>query len=450
MQPKTKILLFFSVLLSITTQAQSVLDAYIKMGIDSNLALRQYSFDIKTAKLELDRARSLYYPQVNLNAQYTVATGGRTQDLPIGDLLNGVYKTLNQLTASSSFPQIQNQTINFLPNDFNDTKAEVLYPVFNSDIRYNKQIKEEQIRERLVDSDIYKRELVKNIKQAYYNVLQSSRAADIYKNALELVNENLRLSEKFVANNVATKEVIFKSKAQVSQVNALLTEAEQNRKNTIAYFNFLLNKPLETAVTLDYTALDAIQPPLLASIETTAAREELAKIRSGSQQLMISQKLNEGGQLPKLNAFYNAGFQGFGYKFSKEQFYQLAGLQLQWNLFKGHDNKIKIKETKIALESLQNKEQEVMKQLNLQATIAFNSTRSAWDALQSYRDEMQSASEAYRMVEKRWREGQALQIELIDARSQMTQSGIRYTLAQLTVLNKQAELERANASYTFK
>ncbi len=450
MQAKTKILLFFSLIFGVASQAQSVLDAYIKMGIDSNLALHQFSFDIKTAKLELDRARALYYPQVNLNAQYTVATGGRTQELPIGDLLNGVYKTLNQLTATNSFPQIQNQTINFLPNDFNDTKAEVLYPVFNSDIRYNKQIKEEQIRERQVDSDIYKRELVKNIKQAYYNVLQSSRAADIYKNALELVNENLRLSEKFVANNVATKEVVFKSKAQVSQVNALLTEAEQYKKNTTAYFNFLLNKPFESAVTLDYTALDAIQPPTLASIETTAAREELAKIRSGAQQLMISQKLNEGGQLPKLNAFYNAGFQGFGYKFNSEQFYQLAGLQLQWNLFKGHDNKIKIKETKVAIESLLNKEQEVKNQLNLQATIAFNSTRSAWEALQSYRDEMQSAAEAYRMVEKRWREGQALQIELIDARSQMTQSGIRYTLAQLTVLNKQAELERANASYQFK
>ena len=450
MQTKTIYLLFFGLLISLTAAAQPALDTYIKMGIDSNMALRQYNFDIRTAKLELDRAKTLFLPQVNLNAQYTVATGGRTQELPIGDLLNGVYKTLNQLTASNSFPQISNQTINFLPNDFHDTKAEVLYPVFNSDIRYNKQLKEEQIKEKQADKEIYRRELVKQIKLAYYQLLQAGRAVEIYKNAQTLVQENLRVAEKLVANNIATKEVPLKAKAQLSQVNISLTDAEQNRKNALAYFNFLLNRPFEAETLLEYAALDAIQPPLLSSVESTMNREELTKLRSGSQQLLISQKLNEGGQLPKLNAFYNAGFQGYGYKFDDKQFYQLAGLQLQWSLFKGYDNKIKIKETRVAMDALQNKQEEVQHQLNLQATTAFNSYRSAWESLQSNRDEMQSTAEVYRIVEKRWREGQALQIELIDARTQMTHAGIKYSLAQLTVLNRQAELERANASYLFK
>lgn len=450
MQTKTIYLLLFGLLFRLAATAQPVLDTYIKMGIDSNLALRQYNFDIRTARLELDRAKTLFLPQLNLNAQYTVANGGRTQDLPIGDLLNGVYKTLNQLTASNAFPQISNQTINFLPNDFHDTKAEVLYPVFNSDIRYNKQLKEEQIREKQSDKEIYRRELVKNIKLAYYQLLQAGRAVDIYKNAQGLVHENLRVAEKLVANNIATKEVILKAKAQVSQVNASLTDAEQNKKNAGAYFNFLLNRPFETDINLDYAGLDAIQPPTLSSIESAANREELAKLRSGSQQLQISQRLNEGSRLPKLNAFYNTGFQGFGYKFDSKQFYQIAGLQLQWSLFKGYDNKIKIKETRVAQEALQNKQQEVQNQLNLQATTAYNSYRSAWESLQSNRDEMQSTAEVYRIVEKRWREGQALQIELIDARTQMTQAGIKYSLAQLNVLNRQAELERALASYQFK
>lgn len=450
MQTKTIYLLLFGLLFRLAATAQPVLDTYIKMGIDSNLALRQYNFDIRTARLELDRAKTLFLPQVNLNAQYTVANGGRTQDLPIGDLLNGVYKTLNQLTASNAFPQISNQTINFLPNDFHDTKAEVLYPVFNADIRYNKQLKEEQIREKQSDKEIYRRELVKNIKLAYYQLLQAGRAVDIYKNAQGLVQENLRVAEKLVANNIATKEVILKAKAQVSQVNASLTDAEQNKKNAGAYFNFLLNRPFETVIDLDYAGLDAIQLPTLLTIENTANREELAKLRSGSQQLQISQQLNEGGRLPKLNAFYQTGFQGFGYKFDSKQFYQIAGLQLQWSLFKGYDNKIKIKETRVAQDALQNKQHEVQNQLNLQATTAYNSYRSAWESLQSNRDEMQSTAEVYRIVEKRWREGQALQIELIDARTQMTQAGIKYSLAQLNVLNRQTELERALASYQFK
>jgi hypothetical protein len=42
-----------------------------------------------------------------------------------------------------------------------------------------------------------------------------------------------------------------------------------------------------------------------------------------------------------------------------------------------------------------------------------------------------------------------LQIELIDARSQLTSARLNYSLAQLAVLTRAAELERVTASYTF-
>ncbi len=67
--------------------------------------------------------------------------GGRTQDIPIGDLLNNVYSTLNQLTGQSKFPQVNNQSIQFLPNDFHDTRVEVVVPVVNTDLYYNRAIK---------------------------------------------------------------------------------------------------------------------------------------------------------------------------------------------------------------------------------------------------------------------------------------------------------------------
>ncbi len=181
------------------TIAQTTLEGYLKKGLDSNLALRQQSFDVQKAQLDLKRARTLFYPQANITSQYTLANGGRTQDIPIGDLLNNVYSTLNELTSSSKFPQVPNQSIAFLPNDFHDTKLEVSVPVVNMDIRYNRQMKEEMIRTRQAGMDVYKRELVKTIKQAYYQYLQADRSVAIYNNAVSLVQENLRVSEKLVA-----------------------------------------------------------------------------------------------------------------------------------------------------------------------------------------------------------------------------------------------------------
>jgi len=83
--------------------SSDILEGYVRNGLDSNLALRQRGFDLQKALLDLKRAQSLFYPQAGFSSQYTVAHGGRSQDIPVGDLLNGVYSTLNQLTSSNKF-----------------------------------------------------------------------------------------------------------------------------------------------------------------------------------------------------------------------------------------------------------------------------------------------------------------------------------------------------------
>lgn len=441
--------LLLLVILALPATAQNILDQYIKKGLDSNLALHQQHFDLQKAQLDLKRAQTLFYPQASLNSQYTLASGGRTQDIPIGDLLNGVYSTLNQLTSSGKFPQVENQTINFLPNDFHDTRLEIAVPVVNRDLYYNRAIKKELIQTRRADIDIYKRELVKNIKTAYYQYLQSGKAVSIYTNALALVNENLRVSDKLMQNNMTTKETVMRAKAQVSQVKASLIAAQNQQQNAIAYFNFLLNRPLENAIETDSAIIEQVNTSVSAALDVPARREELAKLQSAQKVLSTSMKLNRSYFIPKLNAFYNVGFQGFGFHFNGDQFYQIGGLQFKWDLFRANDNKYKIRQSQVDLDALANQYKDTEQQLALQVRTAYNNYRSAVQTLQAVQDEVQSMQETYRFAERRFREGQALQIELIDARSQLTNAQLNFSLAQLAVLSRAAELERVTASYTF-
>ena len=78
----------------------------------------------------------------------------------------------------------------------------------------------------------------------------------------------------------------------------------------------------------------------------------------------------------------------------------------------------------------------------MQVRTSLNNYRSAIQTIQARADEVQSAQETYRFAERRFREGQALQIELIDARTQLTNAQVNYSLAQLAVLTRAAELER--------
>jgi outer membrane protein len=437
------------VLFACTAAAQTTLDAYVKQGLESNLALHQKSFDRQKAELDLKRAKTLFYPQASLNSQYTLASGGRTQDIPIGDLLNNVYSTLNQLTGQSKFPQVSNQTIQFLPNDFHDTRVEVVMPLVNTDIYYNRAIKKELINTQQADIDIYKRELVKNIKEAYYQYLQAGKAVDIYNNALALASENLRVSEKLVQNGQATKESVMRAKAQVSQVKASVIAAVNQQQNAAAYFNCLLNLTLEAPIVTDSTILERVNTNVTSVVEAPARREELTKLQSAQKVVGTSIKMNRSYLIPKLNAFYNIGFQGFGFRFNGDQFYQLGGLQFKWDLFKANDNKYKVQQSQLDLDALNTQYKDVEQQLTLQVRTTTNNYRSAIQTLQARVDEVQSAQETYRFAERRFREGQALQIELIDARTQLTNAQLNYSLAQLAVLTRAAELERVTAAYKF-
>jgi outer membrane protein len=429
--------------------AQTTLDHYVKKGLEDNLALHQKSFDLQKAELDLKRAKTLFYPQASLNSQYTLASGGRTQDIPIGDLLNNVYSTLNQITGQSKFPQVENQKIAFLPNDFHDTRLEVSLPLVNTDIHYNKAIKKELIQTQRADIDIYKRELVKNIKEAYYQYLQAGKAVEVYNNALALASENLRVSEKLMQNAMATKETVMRAKAQVSQVKASLIGATNQQLNAAAYFNCLLNQSLDAPVIADTTLFEQVNTNITTGLDVPVRREELTRLQSAQKVVGTSIKMNRSYLVPKLNAFYNIGFQGFGFRFNGDQFYQLGGLQFKWDLFKANDNKYKIRQSQLDLEALGTQYKDVEQQLTLQVRMSVNNYRSAVQTVQARRDEVQSAQETYRFAERRFREGQALQIELIDARTQLTNAQLNYSLAQLAVLTRAAELERVTASYNF-
>jgi outer membrane protein TolC len=178
-------------------------------------------------------------------------------------------------------------------------------------------------------------------------------------------------------------------------------------------------------------------------------REEFDRIR-GYQRITASNlKWDRAYLVPRLNAFYDVGFQGYGFHPNGSQFYQLAGIQLVWPLFKAGDNKLKIRQAEIDMASLDEQYKQLTRQVELEHETAVNDYLSALEALRSLSDGVSSAREAYRLAERRFNEGQALQIELIDARTQLTNSEIRYSLGRLAVLNRAADLERVTASYKF-
>ena len=139
---KYLVALFFT-LFSGAVAGQSNLQGYIAIGLENNLALKQRQSGYQQSLEALKEARGLFYPSVSLNARYTVSEGGRVIEFPVGDLMNPVYSTLNQLTSSNMFPMLENQEIKFLRPTEHETKIRLVQPVLNTDLYYNAKIKKE-------------------------------------------------------------------------------------------------------------------------------------------------------------------------------------------------------------------------------------------------------------------------------------------------------------------
>lgn len=445
---KKIIILLITTLFPLNAQSK-ILFEYIKTGLDNNLVLKQKNIAIEKASASLKEARSLFFPVVNFQSDYNIADGGRKIDIPVGDMLNPVYSTLNQLTQSKSFPNIQNQSTQLLPDDYHDTRIELKMPIFNTDIWYNNKIKEEAINLKNAEKDTYKRELVKEIRTAYYNYLKSVRAIEIYKNAGHLLNDNYTLTESLIKNNMALKSSLLKLSAEISKNEAALTESVNNSKNAASYFNFLLNKPLDSEISADTSLLNSNETSFLSTEYTAAGREELTQIKSGITQTEYLKSMNNGEYIPTLGAFLAAGYQGTKFKFDSDQRYYLFGLQVKWNLFNGFGSSAKKEQTEYDISALKLKLEETEKQLNLQISAAVQNLNTSQAKVKSAKLNLEYSQEYYRQMRLRYMAGQALLIELTDALNQHINNQMIYQIASAEVLIKKAELERAAAKEIF-
>src|SRR5690606_42013771 len=103
-------LVSFSIIFFISTTgnylfAQNTLEKCVEEGLENNLVLSQKNGSWGKAMIGLQSAKSLYLPTVAVQTTCSTADGGRNIPLPLGDLLNGVYATLNQLTETPKLTQ---------------------------------------------------------------------------------------------------------------------------------------------------------------------------------------------------------------------------------------------------------------------------------------------------------------------------------------------------------
>ncbi|KQS28271.1 transporter [Dyadobacter sp. Leaf189] len=428
-------------------QAQdATLQEYIDHALKNNQGVKQQGFLLEKNLYALKEAKTLFLPEVNLNASYLDSRGGRKISIPIGDLLNPVYNSLNQLTNTSAFPQVDNVSQTFNPNNYYDARFRTSLPIYNAEIIYNSRIKKEQINLQQAELDVYKRELVKEVKLAYYACLQANESVSIIQNAVLLARDNLRFNQVLVKNDKAIRTVVSRSENELIGLEARLEDARNQAVNAVAYFNFLLNKPLDSPVSLPKQE----SQNLLADQAADGKREELIKLETLSKINALSVQLARSAALPKLSTFMDLGSQGDFLRFNNDTRYYLFGFTLDWRVFAANRVQHRTRQAEMEVKAAGEQLDQVEQQLLLQTRTATNRLSSAVQIYQASRSQTALSQQYYHDQQKLYREGQLLYIELLDAQNRLISDQLQQSISYLNVQTRAAELERAKASYVLQ
>jgi outer membrane protein TolC len=457
---KVLTIVFFGLAAAVTAESAEwpkrppAVEALVNEALAGNLALRSQAVDVEVALERLKEARSFYQPRLDLAARYTRAEGGRTIDLPIGDLVNPAYEALNQLLAAqgraSNFPHIENQSIAFLRGREQETKLVLVQPLYRPEITRGVKARRADWQSRESQRAAFQRELRFQVEMAYYRWVQSELVLQVLDSAASVTAEALRVNRSLFAVDKLTEDRVLRAEADDLDIQQQRLEAERDRTQALLALNFLLNRPLGTKMPppapeelVQFEKAFAGYP--LTESPTVEGREELAALRQAVQAATAATGMERAKRYPTLALAAEGGIQGEQYRTGSGYNYGMASLVAQWNVWDGRAASVRENQANLERKKLELQYEQTRLQLALEAERSLDDLRAAVAACRTAERRREASARAFDMVSRRERVGMENQLTFLDARSELTRSELNLQIIRQRLLIAAAAYDRATA-----
>ena len=428
-------------------QGQTVLDGYIEIGLKNNLEYLNKKLETQFTASEHQQALGDYLPSLTLNARYSRSGGGREIEFPVGDLLNPVYDQLDQISGSDNFPTINNALVPFLREKEHETKLNLIQQIFHPAIFFNIRAKSNLNDAQRFAERAYARQLIYDIKAAYYNYLKSKEGVEIVKTNINVVDENLRVNESLYRNDKITKDILLQAKSRRLEMDKL--QAEQNKQQRLAqyWFNHLLHRELTTEINHMARPSEPLTSDTGFARSEIERREELTQLNASLDASKEGIKAATSRYLPTLLLAGEFGYQGEAYRFNDDHDYWMLSGVLQWNLFNGFKDKAAREQAIIRKKQLESRLEITKQKIILDIQQSLDSYSVALENYETAIKRLETAREAFRLTQKRYQNGMANYIEYLNSETTLFISEREESLAYYDLNIAIANIERARATY---
>lgn len=397
----------------------------IDMALDANIDARIYKERIKAAESVVKSKRTEFLPTFSASYGYTRYNEPVYSVIPSLGLTRPEEKYT--LTARASQPVFAGFSI------INQYKLSRL------------GLDAARINEALI-----RRDIVFEAKQIYFSVLKAEKLEAVAQEAVAMLEAQTEVSSNFHQAEMIPLNDLLKTKVELANAIQDHVEAQNSLEIARADFNLLLRRPIGTPVAV----ADILEPPHMPLTiqacldEAESSRLEVAvadlEIKKGEKEVSLSR----GGYYPTVTAqagYYKEGtdWQAEGGEGIEDSSYWNAQAQAQWDFWQWGKTVHNVNEKKSLLEQARLSRENLLDEIRRDVKQAWLKADESRKNITTVRSAIVQAKEGYRISEELYREQMATATDVLDARTQLSETMTRYYTAVYDLQIAAAALDRA-------
>jgi outer membrane protein TolC len=403
---------------------------------------------IEQAQAAARQAAGKRLPQLNLSL-----TGTRSNDA-----MNAFGMKLGQRNATfgdfgaGEFNPANPSVLSVTPRDLNhpgsinnfNTRIELLVPVYNGGmVQSYVDTAKAYVRAAQAGDEVARQQLTKQVLMAYQGVHTARAYIKVTEEARAAAEEYVRISDSLHKQGMVVKSDVLSAKVNLQDIQVKIVEARNAEAAALNQLALLMGMSLDQPLDVGEPVMPAMLPGAPAELRAQALDEHagLRALRNQLEGAGAQVDAARAGKKPQFNMMLRQDWNDKNLGFDASS-YTVAGV-LSWSAFDGGVNNAGIDRATAQRSELVAKLRQAEDGLGYQVTDARRKALEAEDKIIAREAGLEQASEAQRLVKKRYENGMATLIELLAAQAQFDKSNADLIAARYELAVNRAELKRA-------
>jgi len=424
------------------------LNQAIDIALKQNSAIKISEAKVKSAEGQMAAARGYLVPQLSASGSVVRLNSliGMEEFHYTRPVLDSNYNLTGDMVSLSSAAI----TSDNIGNTYS-AKLSASWPIYTGGkiwqgyqiSRLNRKAADESF-------DSARTEVIYSVKQAYYGLLLAQRAFDVTMEAVSSIEKHVNRVRALYQKGMVSRYDLLRAEVQLSNLQPQLIRMQNAVELSRQSFNMALNRELDAPVTL--TDSMSYQPVEIDSVwlvnQALVNRPEFRSIILREKIVQKAKLISYSSYQPNIALIADYSYsKGSGFSSSDEWNKNWdVGVAASWPLFDGGSGLGKIKEAKANAQQLRLAKEMVEDYIKLEVAAAYLTIKANQKSILSQEKSVEQAQEALKIAQARYENGQATNLDVLDAQLALTQAKTNRIQAVHDYILAVAKLEKATGT----